>query len=93
MWRVLWAGGRLAAAVTAIVSTGGAVAATIDKFSPQGEVRAVRQVAVRFSEDVVKFGDPGLKNSAPTPFNIECSEAGQGRWLDSRAWVFDFNRD
>lgn len=69
--------------------TGGAVAATIDKFSPQGEIRSVCQVAVRFSEDVIAFGDP----KAATPFNIACAEAGQGRWLDARAWVFDFGRD
>ena len=93
MWRGLSLGGLLAAAVAGIAFANGAFAATIDKFSPQGEVRAVRQVAVRFSEDIVKFGDPGLKNSAATPFAIECSEPGQGRWLDSRAWVFDFTRD
>ena len=93
MWRGLSLGGFLAAAVAGIGFANGASAATIDKFSPQGEVRAVRQVAVRFSEDIVKFGDPGVKNSAATPFTIECTEPGQGRWLDSRAWVFDFNRD
>ena len=64
-------------------------AATINSFSPQGEIRSVRQVAVRFSEDVIGFGDP----RAATPFNITCAEAGQGRWLDARAWVFDFTRD
>ncbi len=71
----------------------GARAATIERFSPQGEIRSVRQVVARFSEDMVKFGEPGLKNSAPTPFTIDCSEIGQGRWVDSRAWVFDFARD
>ncbi len=64
-------------------------AATVERFSPQGEVRAVRQVAVRFSEEVVRFGDP----KAAAPFAIECAEAGQGRWLDARNWVFDFSRD
>ena len=64
-------------------------AATVERFSPLGEVRAVRRVAVRFSEDVVRFGDP----KAPAPFAIECAEAGQGRWLDARNWVFDFGRD
>jgi uncharacterized protein YfaS (alpha-2-macroglobulin family) len=67
----------------------GAQAATVERFSPQGEIRSVRQVAVRFSEDMVKFGDP----RAPSPFAIDCAETGQGRWLDARAWVFDFNRD
>ena len=57
------------------------LAATVERFSPQGEIRSVRQVAVRFSEDMVKFGDP----KAAAPFAIDCSETGQGRWLDSRA--------
>lgn len=66
-----------------------AEAATVERFSPQGEIRSVRQVAARFSEDMVKFGDP----QAPTPFAVDCAEAGQGRWLDARSWVFDFSRD
>ena len=84
MWRDVLMGVVLGLAVQT-----GAHAATIEKFSPQGDIRSVRQVAVRFSEDMVKFGDP----KAPTPFAIDCSETGQGRWLDSRAWVFDFKRD
>lgn len=36
----------------------GAMAATIERFSPQGEIRSVRQMAARFTEDMVKFGDP-----------------------------------
>ena len=77
------------AGILACLFSGVAQAATVERFSPQGEVRAVRQVAVRFSEDVVKFGD----SKAPTPFGIDCVEAGQGRWLDGRNWVFDFARD
>ena len=80
----LWILGMLAC-----VAGGMLQAATVERFSPQGEVRAVRQVAVRFSEDVVRFGDP----KAAAPFAIECAEAGQGRWLDARNWVFDFGRD
>ena len=80
--------GRVAG-ILALLCAGAAQGAMVERFSPQGEVRAVRQVAVRFSEDVVKFGDP----KAPTPFSIECAEAGQGRWLDGRNWVFDFSRD
>ena len=64
-------------------------AATVERFTPVGEVRAVRQAAARFSEDMVRFGDP----KAPAPFDIVCAEAGQGRWIDSRNWVFDFSRD
>jgi uncharacterized protein YfaS (alpha-2-macroglobulin family) len=65
------------------------LAATVQSFSPQGEIRTVRQVAARFSESMVKFGD----KDAPHPFTISCSESGRGRWIDDKAWVYDFERD
>ncbi|HEX4329931.1 MAG TPA: MG2 domain-containing protein [Burkholderiales bacterium] len=66
-----------------------AFAATIQTFSPQGEIRTVRQVAARFSESMVKFGDKDV----PHPFLITCAEPGRGRWIDDRNWVYDFERD
>ncbi|NWG40120.1 MAG: alpha-2-macroglobulin [Hydrogenophilaceae bacterium] len=64
-------------------------AAGIDSFSPQGEVKGVRQVLVRFTHEMVPLGDPRL----PEPFNIDCAEKGSGRWVDGRNWVYDFERD
>ena len=61
----------------------------IELFSPQGLVKAVRQVTARFSEPLVRFGDPRL----PDPFDITCSEKGKGRWVDGSNWVYDFDRD
>lgn len=61
----------------------------IEHFSPQGLVKNVRQVSVRFSEKMVSFGDPALTD----PFEIRCSEKGRGRWIDNRNWVYDFDRD
>ena len=58
----------------------GALAATVEAFSPQGTVKDVRQVAVRFSEPMVAFGDPRL----PEPFAIACDARGRGRWADTR---------
>ncbi|PTU30924.1 alpha-2-macroglobulin family protein [Stenotrophobium rhamnosiphilum] len=66
-----------------------AFSAQVETFSPQGEIKKVRQVAARFSEDVVKFGDPRLA----APFKIDCSAAGAGRWADGRNWVYDFKQD
>ena len=63
--------------------------ATVDVFSPQGEVKGVRQVAARFSEAMVAFGDPRLAE----PFDIDCPEKGSARWADQKNWVFDFERD
>ncbi|WP_269532756.1 alpha-2-macroglobulin [Chitinimonas sp. BJYL2] len=65
-------------------------AATIERFSPQGAVSTVRQVKVLFSEPMVNFGDPRLVD----PFDADCgNQAGQGRWVDERNWVYDFVSD
>ena len=62
----------------------------VEVFSPQGIVKGVRQVSVRFSEPMVPFGDPrGLIE----PFEIDCSEKGTSRWADQRNWVLDFEKD
>jgi uncharacterized protein YfaS (alpha-2-macroglobulin family) len=63
--------------------------AQIEHFSPQGTVKEVRQVTARFSEPMVAFGDPRLDD----PFDIQCTQRGQGRWIDARSWSYDFDRD
>ena len=68
---------------------GTASAAQVDFFSPQGEVKGVRQVAVRFSDAMVAFGDPRL----PEPFEVDCPAPGTGRWADQKNWVYDFAHD
>ncbi|MBI4537691.1 MAG: alpha-2-macroglobulin [candidate division NC10 bacterium] len=60
------------------------------QFTPQGTVKRVRQVTVRFSEPMVPLGDP---RGAAAPFEIECPEKGTARWVDSRNWAYDFARD
>ncbi len=67
----------------------GAEEASIDMFSPQGEVKNVRQVTARFTEQMVPFGEPRLTE----PFDITCPGKGQGRWVDGRNWAYDFDRD
>jgi len=61
----------------------------VDLFSPQGEMRAVRQAVARFSVPMVALGDPRL----PDPFEIKCPGPGKGRWADARNWVYDFDAD
>ena len=39
---------------------------------------------------MVPLGDPRIKQS---PFQIECPEHGTARWIDSREWSYDFDRD
>src|SRR4030042_5646926 len=62
----------------------------VEIFSPQGTVKGVRQVTVRFSEQMVPFGDP---RGLIAPFAIDCPEKGRGRWADGKNWVFDFEKD
>ena len=63
--------------------------ATVIAFAPQGTVKAVRQVTARFATPMVALGDPRL----PDPFRIDCAARGQGRWVDGRHWVYDFDSD
>ena len=76
-------------AMLLLLGAASASAAQVDFFAPQGEVKGVRQVAVRFSDPMVAFGDPRL----PEPFEIECPAPGTGRWADQKNWVYDFTRD
>ena len=75
------------AAVGNIPAAGAAV--RVESFSPQGYLRQVRQVVVRFSDAMVAFGDPRLAD----PFDVSCPARGKGRWADTRDWVFDFDAD
>ncbi|MFO7707464.1 MAG: MG2 domain-containing protein [Desulfobacterales bacterium] len=59
------------------------------EFSPRGAVKNVRQAKAGFSEPMVAFGDP----RAASPFSVRCDEPGEGRWVDPRTWVYDFERD
>ncbi|MEX5746114.1 MG2 domain-containing protein [Massilia sp. X63] len=67
---------------------------TVDAFSPEGQVKAVRQVTARFSAPMAAFGDP----RAQAPFAVDCADAGAaaqgtGRWVDGSTWSYDFARD
>ena len=63
--------------------------ARIESFSPTGYSKDVRQVAVRFSEAMVALGEPEQSD----PFAIDCEVPGNGRWIDQRHWVYDFDYD
>lgn len=63
--------------------------AFVESFSPQGVVKKVRQVSVRFSEQMVAFGDPRLED----PFEMKCPAKGKGRWADGKNWIYDFDED
>jgi hypothetical protein len=61
----------------------------VESFSPDGYVRHVRQVVVRFSDSMVTLGDPRLAD----PFTMSCPASGKGRWADTKDWIYDFDAD
>lgn len=63
---------------------------TIESFSPEGEVREIKQVVVQFSEPMVPFGSPGVKNEL---FDINCPVQGKSRWLDEKTYVYEFEKN
>lgn len=77
------------AAMMAALGATAAQAASVAVFTPTGTVKDVRQVAVRFSANMVALGDPRL----PDPFTVSCPATGKGRWADQRNWVYDFEAD
>lgn len=67
---------------------GYAAGASVELFSPEGSVKDIRQVTVRFSEQMVAFGDP----RPAEPFAVQCAGKGQGRWIDGKNWSYDFEK-
>ncbi|QJD89069.1 alpha-2-macroglobulin [Duganella dendranthematis] len=62
---------------------------SVTSFSPSGTVKGVRQVAARFSGQMVPLGDMRLSD----PFTVDCPQEGKGRWIDGQNWSYDFVRD
>ncbi len=83
----------LLAATAALYLPISAQALQITSLSPQGEIARVRQIAVKFDDSAVNFGDP----KAPAPVSLSCSDAqatkGSGRWISDRQWAFEFEND
>jgi len=77
------------AAWLAIVQGAAPAPAFVERFTPTGAAKQVRQVSVRFRAPMVALGDPTL----PEPFDVACAAAGTGRWVDARNWVYDFEQD
>src|SRR5712691_1839537 len=87
-------GSVLAAVVAAFVTGTVWAGPQVEVFTPQGQAKGVRQVAVRFTEPMVALGDPRL----PEPFSVRCEGdaerlKGRGRWADQKNWGYDFEAD
>ncbi|MCX8027316.1 MAG: MG2 domain-containing protein [Thermodesulfovibrionales bacterium] len=58
----------------------------IQSFEPSGTVKAVEQVVVRFTSQMVALGDISVSE----PFDIDCPIKGKPHWLDTKTWAYDF---
>ncbi|MEN9560167.1 MAG: hypothetical protein RLZZ502_1378, partial [Pseudomonadota bacterium] len=70
------------------VSLLGHAATSVQRFTPVGEAKNTVQVTARFSGHMVRLGDPRQDD----PFIIKCPQTGQGRWIDTHAWAYEFSR-
>lgn len=59
----------------------------VKNVTPQGYTKTVEQVRIEFSQPMVRFGDIKLD----FPAESSCFKNGQGRWIDTKNWVFDFD--
>jgi uncharacterized protein YfaS (alpha-2-macroglobulin family) len=60
----------------------------ITTFAPAGaDARGAQQIVIRFSAQMIAFGDP----RATAPASVDCAAHGSGRWLDERSWSYDFD--
>jgi len=72
-----------------------ALALSVTKVTPQGEVSQVNQVVVGFDGPAVAAGD----TRATPPFNVRCTGAADplagatGRWNSANEWAFNFATD
>ncbi len=62
---------------------------TIESFSPEGEVRDIKQVVVQFSDSMIPMGSPKVSGEI---FNINCSSEGKPRWLDDKTYIYQFSK-
>ncbi|MES2017225.1 MAG: MG2 domain-containing protein [Pseudomonadota bacterium] len=65
---------------------------SLSTFGPTGSVRAVRQIHMTFSAEVVALGESKAAQAA----TVQCQgtpEQPKGRWLDGRRWVAEFARE
>lgn len=67
------------------LSVNGVLAATVNTFSPQGEIKKLDQVRVTFSEPMIALGN----SAAPAPLSWDCRLDGKAHWVDDRTWVLD----
>ncbi|MGE5086943.1 MAG: MG2 domain-containing protein, partial [Bacillota bacterium] len=61
---------------------------SVKSVTPTGSQRHVEQVRIEFVNPMVKLGEYRID----TPAQSDCFKNGQGRWIDTKNWVYDFNK-
>lgn len=59
----------------------------VKSVTPTGAQRHVDQIRIEFAQPMVKLGEYRVD----TPAQSDCFKNGQGRWVDTKNWVYDFN--
>ncbi|PZQ23793.1 MAG: alpha-2-macroglobulin [Sphingopyxis macrogoltabida] len=77
----------LAMAATAAADTVPQVTLATPGSSGTGD-GTITRFTLRFSEDMVPLGDP----RATAPAKHDCKVPAEGRWVDTRTWVLEFDR-
>jgi uncharacterized protein YfaS (alpha-2-macroglobulin family) len=75
-----------------------AFSAEITQFVPQGNIKEIRQVVVKFNSEMIPMGDPKINLDI---FDIKCFGADKNkkiklptnttRWADNKTWIMDFD--
>lgn len=82
-----WRFALLALALTPVAASGDQSAQVV-LATPGAGGGAIERFTMRFSDDMVALGDP----RATVPVKVGCTVGGQGRWIDPKTWVWDFER-
>jgi alpha-2-macroglobulin len=60
---------------------------SIESFSPEGEVKDIKQIVIQFSDSMIPMGSPKVSSEI---FQINCPSEGKSRWLDDKTYIYQF---
>jgi hypothetical protein len=80
-----WRFAVLALALAPVAAVGDQTAQVVLATPGTGD-GAIERFTMRFTDDMVALGDP----RATAPAKVTCQVGGQGRWIDTKTWVWEF---
>jgi hypothetical protein len=90
-FRTSFALADVALSIAMLANVPALAATTVVDAGPTATTRDVRQIRMRFSDDITALGD----DRAGDPATVTCSDPGLkavGHWIDARNWVGEFPR-